>query len=110
MTDGKPMPVNDSDFDSVVLNAERPTLVDFWAAWCGPCKMIAPVLEEIAQEQDGNLAIGKLDVDSSPNTALRYGVQSIPTLILFKNGQETERIVGYMPKDRLMARLKPHLS
>lgn len=110
MTDGKPMPVNDSDFDSVVLNAERPTLVDFWAAWCGPCKMIAPVLEEIAQEQDGNLAIGKLDVDSSPNTALRYGVQSIPTLILFKNGQIAKKVVGAYPKRKLEAELEPALA
>ena len=110
MTNGNPVPVTDDDFDKTVLGSQSPVLVDFWAAWCGPCKMIAPVLEEIAREQDGALAIGKLDVDTSPNVAMRYGVQSIPTLILFKNGEEAERIVGYMPKDRLMARLQPHLS
>jgi thioredoxin 1 len=101
--------VTDGDFDAVVGGAELPVLVDFWAAWCGPCKMIAPVLEEIAHDQAGKIMVAKLDVDGSPETALRYGVQSIPTLILFKKGQEAERVVGFMPKDRLLAHLKKHL-
>jgi thioredoxin 1 len=104
-----PVIVTDADFESTVLESDKPVLVDFWAAWCGPCKMIAPVLEEIATEQ-AELTIGKLDVDTNQGTAMRYGVMSIPTLILFKHGQETERIVGFLPKERLMARLKPHLA
>ena len=109
IADGTPVAVTDGDFDTVVVGAELPVLVDFWAAWCGPCKMIAPVLEEIAHDQVGKLTVAKLDVDGSPNTALRYGVQSIPTLILFKQGKEAERVVGFMPKDRLLAHLKKHL-
>ena len=107
---GKPITVSDADFESTVLESDTPVLVDFWATWCGPCKMIAPVLEEIASEQGDAVRIGKMDVDSNPGTPMRYGVQSIPTLILFKNGQETERIVGFLPKERLMARLSPHLA
>ena len=105
----RPVTVTDADFEKQVLESTQPVLVDFWAAWCGPCKMIAPVLEEIATEQPG-LTIGKLDVDVNQGTAMRYGVMSIPTLILFKHGQEAERIVGFLPKERLMARLKPHLA
>ncbi len=107
---GKPVTVTDADFESAVIEADRPVLVDFWATWCGPCKMIAPVLEDIAAENSGELTVGKLDVDSNQGTAMRYGVQSIPTLILFKNGQEAERIIGFLPKERLMARLRPHLG
>ena len=109
MDNGQPVTITDAEFDSQVLKSDRPVLVDFWATWCGPCKMIAPVLEEIAHEQE-TLTIGKLDVDDNPGTPLRYGVQSIPTLILFKNGQETERIVGFLPKERLLAKLTPHLA
>jgi thioredoxin 1 len=105
----KPVIVTDADFEATVLEAGKPVLVDFWAAWCGPCKMIAPVLEEIASEEAG-LTIAKLDVDTNQGTAMRYGVMSIPTLILFKHGQEAERVVGFLPKERLMARLKPHLT
>lgn len=110
MSDGRPMVVTDEDFDTQVLKADRPALVDFWATWCGPCKMIAPVLEEIARDHSEQLVVGKLDVDGNPGTAMRYGVQSIPTVILFKNGQEEERIVGFLPKERLLAKIKPFLS
>jgi thioredoxin 1 len=105
----KPIEVTDKTFEDLVLKADLPTLVDFWAVWCGPCKMIAPVLEEIAQEYDGQLQVTKLDVDHNNDSAFKYGVMSIPTLILFKDGQPAERIVGFMPKEKLLMRIKPHL-
>jgi thioredoxin 1 len=105
----KPIEVTDKTFENVVLKADLPTAVDFWAVWCGPCKMIAPVLEEIAQEYEGQLQVTKLDVDHNNDSAYKYGVMSIPTLILFKDGQPVERIVGFMPKEKLLLRLKPHL-
>jgi thioredoxin 1 len=105
----KPIVVTDDTFDEVVLKADLPTVVDFWAVWCGPCKMIAPVLEEIAKEYDGQLQIAKLDVDHNNGTAMRYGVMSIPTLIVFKDGQSVERIVGFMPKAKLLSKITPHL-
>jgi thioredoxin 1 len=105
----KPIEVTDKTFDEIVLKADIPTVVDFWAVWCGPCKMIAPVVEEIANDYDGQLQIAKLDVDHNGQSAMQYGVMSIPTLILFKNGQPVERIVGFMPKQKLLAKLTPHL-
>lgn len=105
----KPVAVTDENFEQEVLNDSLPTLNDFWATWCGPCKMIAPILNDLAQEYDGKLKITKLDVDANPSTAMAYGVQSIPTLILFKDGRPVERFIGYMPKDRLLKQLTPHL-
>ena len=104
----KPIEVTDKTFDQVVLEAGLPTVVDFWAVWCGPCKMIAPALEQIAAEYDGQLQVAKLDVDHNNETAMRYGVMSIPTLILFKDGEPVERIIGFMPKEKLVAKLQPH--
>ena len=101
--------VTDSTFDAEVLKSDIPVLVDFWAEWCGPCKMISPIVEEIGQELEGQLKIVKVDVDSSNQTAWRYDVLSIPTLILFKNGQVVERVVGAMPKAHLLPRIQPHL-
>jgi thioredoxin 1 len=105
----KPIEVTDKTFQEVVLEADLPIIVDFWAVWCGPCKMIAPVLEEISHEYEGQLQVSKLDVDHNNESAMRYGVMSIPTLILFKKGQPVERIVGFMPKEKLLSRLTPHL-
>lgn len=105
-----PVQVSDGSFEDLVVNSETPVLVDFWAEWCGPCKMIAPILDEIAKDMDGKLVIGKLDIDVNQDTAMAFGVMSIPTLLLFKNGEPVERIVGYQPKAQLVARLQPHLG
>ena len=102
--------VTDDTFESEVLQAEQPTLVDFWAAWCGPCKMVAPVVEEIAEEYGDQLKVAKMDVDDNRDTPSTYGIQGIPTLILFKDGEEAARIVGFRPKAGMMEELKPHLS
>jgi len=106
----KPIEVTEKNFEQVVLEATIPTVVDFWAVWCGPCKMIAPILEQIANEQVGKLQVCKLDVDHNNELAMQYGVMSIPTLIVFKGGQPVERIVGFMPKEKLMAKISPHLG
>ena len=95
--------VTDANFDEEVLKASGPVLVDFWAQWCGPCKMIAPVLDELAEEYAGKLQICKLDVDANPNTAPKYNVKGIPTLIIFKNGNVEAKKVGAMSKSQLAA-------
>jgi thioredoxin 1 len=102
--------VTDTTFEQEVLKAEVPVLVDFWATWCGPCRMLAPIIEEIAREQAGKLKVVKVDVDENPRIAQQYGIMSIPTLILFKGGKPVERLVGYMPKAQLLRSLQPHLA
>jgi thioredoxin 1 len=102
--------VTDASFEQEVLKSAGPVLVDFWAEWCGPCRQIAPTVEAIALENSATLRVGKLDVDANIHTASQFGVQSIPTLLLFKQGKVAERIVGNMPKERIMAQLKPHLA
>ena len=105
-----PTVVTDETFNQEVLKSGTPTLVDFWAVWCGPCRMVAPVVDEIAREQGGKLKVMKLDVDENQNTAMAYGVMSIPTLILFKNGQPVERIVGFRHKGDMEKKILPHLG
>ncbi len=105
----KPVAVTDTTFEQEVLKSTTPVLVDFWAEWCGPCRMVAPVVEQIADEQGEKLKVAKLDVDHNPQKAQEYGVMSIPTLILFKGGQPAERLVGYMPKDQITRRISTHL-
>ena len=94
----KPTVVDGSNFDQIVLQSETPVLVDFWAAWCGPCRMVAPMVEELAEEYEGKINFVKLDVDQNSKTASQYGIMSIPTLLIFKNGAPVSNIVGFRPK------------
>lgn len=102
--------VTDSDFENLVLKSATPVLVDFWADWCGPCHMVAPVIDEIAGEKQGSLVVGKLDVDNNPEVARKYGILSIPSMLLFVNGQEAKRIVGARGKAQILAELEPYLT
>jgi thioredoxin 1 len=101
--------VTDGDFQSEVLDSNEPVLVDFWAEWCVPCHMVSPVVEEIARDHAGRLRAVKLNVDDNPNTARRYGVMSIPTLIVFKDGEEQARVVGARGKDAILREFEPYL-
>ncbi len=101
----KPVEVNDSSFDQIVLQSKMPVLVDFWAAWCGPCRMVAPIVEELAGEYEGKITVVKLNVDENSKTASQYGVMSIPTLLVFKDGAPVSNIVGFRPKAELKRNL-----
>jgi thioredoxin 1 len=102
--------VSEDSFKNEVLESSEPVLVDFTAVWCGPCKMLDPVVKELAADWDGKLKVAKLDVDDNPNLAMQYQVMGVPTLMLFKNGEPVERVTGYQPKDRLKKKFSPHLN
>lgn len=102
--------LTDLTFSDDVLNSSQPVLVDFWAAWCGPCRMITPIIEELAQKYDDKIKVGKVDVDSNQQIAMQYNVRSIPTVLLFKNGQVVDEIIGAVPKKRFTSMVDKHLD
>jgi thioredoxin len=105
----KPITVTDSNFEQEVIKSDKPVLIDFWAVWCGPCKIIAPIVEEVANEYEGKAKIGKLDVDNNQETAIKYGVRSIPTLLIFKDGKLKDTIIGAVPKGQIVQKLNAAL-
>ena len=106
----KPVHITDGEFQASVLEAEQPVLVDFWADWCGPCKMIAPVVEELAEEYEGRFNFTKMDVDANPQVAMQFGIRSIPTLLLFKDGKVAEQVIGAVPKAILKKKIEKVLE
>ncbi len=106
----KPIHVTDADFQATVLDSKVPVFVDFWADWCGPCHMIAPVVEELAEEYDGKFSFTKVDVDANPNTAMQFGIRSIPTMLLFKDGKVADQVIGAVPKAMLKSKIDKVLS
>ncbi|PCH75341.1 MAG: thioredoxin [Flavobacteriaceae bacterium] len=101
--------ITDANFEEVVLKSDKPVLVDFWAAWCGPCRMVGPIVEELAKEYEGKAVVGKLDVDANQEFAAKYGVRNIPTVIIFKNGEIVDKQVGVAPKATYAGKIDAHL-
>lgn len=102
----QPIHLTDSNFTDEIKGSDVPVLVDFWAAWCGPCRMIAPIIDELATEFDGKAKIAKVDVDNNQQVAMQYGIRSIPTILIFKGGEQVESIVGAVPKEQIESKLK----
>ncbi len=107
---GKYLEATDSNFQAEILESDKVALVDFWAAWCGPCKMLAPVIEQLAVDYDGKAVIAKVDVDDNPATAAKYGIRSIPSLLIFKNGEVVDQMLGAMPKNMIAKKLDTYLG
>ncbi|MBD8018474.1 MULTISPECIES: thioredoxin [Kaistella] len=101
--------ITDQSFQETVLSSDKPVLVDFWAVWCGPCRMLGPIVEELATEFDGKAVVGKVDVDNNQQVSVDYGIRNIPTLLIFKNGEVVDKIVGVAPKETIAAKLSAHL-
>lgn len=105
-----PLEITDANFEQEVIKSDIPVMIDFWAVWCGPCKVIAPVVEELASEYEGRLKVGKLDIDNNQEVAVKYGIRSIPTLLIFKDGKIVDQIVGAVPKASIVAKINPHIK
>ena len=102
--------ITDANFDELVLKSDKPVLIDFWAEWCGPCRMVGPIVEEIAKDFEGKAVVGKVDVDSNPNISMNYGIRNIPTILFFKGGQIVDKQVGAVPKNILANKLNAQLA
>ena len=105
----KPVTITDANFENEVIKSDIPVLIDFWATWCGPCRAIAPIVEDLAKEYDGKVKVGKVDVDDNQQTAIKYGIRSIPTLLIMKNGKVNDTIVGAVPKTQIVQKLNAAL-
>lgn len=105
-----PITITDDNFEQEVLKSDKPVIIDFWAAWCGPCRMIAPIIEDLAKEYDGKIKIGKLDVDDNQNTSIKFGVRSIPTVLFFNNGEVKDTIIGAVPKSQFIEKANSILA
>ncbi|MCH7657568.1 MAG: thioredoxin [Bacteroidetes bacterium] len=101
--------VNDSNFEEIVLKSDKPVIIDFWAEWCGPCRMVSPIVEEISEDFKGKVIVAKVDVDSNPGISSKFGIRNIPTIMFFKNGKMVDKQVGAVPKSNLVSKLEPLL-
>ncbi len=102
--------ITDANFEELVLKSDKPVLLDFWAEWCGPCRVVGPIVEELSKDYDGKAVVGKVDVDSNPNISMQFGIRNIPTLLVFKNGQVVDKQVGAVPKTVLASKLDAQLA